>query len=149
MSNCIDRRFEEMLYAYELGMLSDEDERQLELHLYECTHCFESVRQFKDSSWLLRHSAKVREQVESYVEPARTINVTRILLIAAVLLVVAIPVYRIGFAPDETDSVIQQLLLLPDRGAVVFGQTLQRSYGVRIGCPAPPDICLGIALFSP
>jgi len=114
MSSCTDSRFEEMLYAYELGMLSDEDEQQLELHLYECSHCFESARQFKDSSWLLRHSPQVRKQVKTDAEPKNTINITRILLIAALVVVVAIPVYKIGFDTGSSDAV-QELYLVPFR----------------------------------
>ena len=41
MAGCSDERFEKMLYAYELGMLSAEEREAVEMHLLECEHCFE------------------------------------------------------------------------------------------------------------
>lgn len=71
MSRCIDQRFEEMLYAYELGILSDGDRVEMEQHLLECDSCAEAAREFQQISQLLRqdetvrHSARELAQAES------------------------------------------------------------------------------------
>ena len=61
MAGCSDKRFEEMLYAYELGLLEEDEERELEIHLLECGSCFEKVRNMSRASDLLRHSPRIRE----------------------------------------------------------------------------------------
>jgi tetratricopeptide (TPR) repeat protein len=68
MSGCNDKRFEKMLYAYELGMLSEEDCQEFEIHLYECEHCFERVRKFNQAAKQLRHNPRIRESVRGLAE---------------------------------------------------------------------------------
>lgn len=113
MSGCTEKRFGEMLYPYELGMLSKSDELELDLHFYNCVHCFENAKQFKDEAWLLRHSKRVHNQIEQDAKPKSMTSVTRLLLIAAVVIVMAVPVYHIAFY--EKDESIQQIYLVPFR----------------------------------
>ena len=54
MPDCIDKRFEEMLYAYELGMLSDEDRNAVEMHQMQCESCFKRARQFRDAARMIK-----------------------------------------------------------------------------------------------
>lgn len=68
MGGCRDKRFADMLYAYELGMLGEEERRELELHLLDCEQCFEDVREFRAAAGLLKHDAEVRESVRKFVE---------------------------------------------------------------------------------
>lgn len=63
MSGCIDRRFEKMLYAFELGLLKEDELREMEIHLIECNSCFEKARQFENASNLLKFDPDVRESV--------------------------------------------------------------------------------------
>ncbi len=65
MSGCSDKHFEKMLYAYELGMLSDEDRREVELHQMECDHCFHRAKEFREAARLLRHDALIRESIHA------------------------------------------------------------------------------------
>lgn len=64
MDKCKDKRFREMLYAYELGMLLEEERRELELHLLDCESCLQSVMEFKSAAQLLRHDADIRDSIE-------------------------------------------------------------------------------------
>jgi len=63
VSGCTDKRFEEMLYAWELGLLDEPDERELEIHLLECESCFEKVQRMSQATELLRHSERVRSEM--------------------------------------------------------------------------------------
>ena len=63
MAGCSDERFEKMLYAYELGMLSAEEREAVEMHLLECEHCFERAKQFRDAARLLQVDPAVRDAI--------------------------------------------------------------------------------------
>ena len=45
--DCTNKRFADMLHHYELGMLTDEQRREFELHLLECDYCFGRVEKLK------------------------------------------------------------------------------------------------------
>jgi len=64
MADCTEKRFEHMLYAYELGMLSEEQRRELELHLLDCDSCHDKVAQFESTARLLRHDADIRSELD-------------------------------------------------------------------------------------
>jgi len=68
MSGCTDKRFAQMLYAYELGMLSDEEQRELELHLLDCDDCFHNVAEFRRAAGLIRNDPEVRETVDQVTQ---------------------------------------------------------------------------------
>ncbi|MBN1212173.1 MAG: tetratricopeptide repeat protein [candidate division Zixibacteria bacterium] len=61
MSECIDKHFEEKLHHYELGLLSEEERCELELHLLECEHCYNRLARFARAVDLMKHSRKVRD----------------------------------------------------------------------------------------
>ena len=64
MSGCNDKRFENMLHAYELNLLDEKEQFEFEVHLYKCSSCFEKVERFQKTTDLLRHSRKVRDAIE-------------------------------------------------------------------------------------
>ena len=64
MGECTDKRFQQMLHPYELGILPPDQAEAFELHLYECDACVENVRQFKEASLVIRHDLDVREAVK-------------------------------------------------------------------------------------
>lgn len=78
MSSCIDKKIGALLYAYELGMLSEEDIRAVELHIIECSHCREKARSFVSESNIIKENREFQEFVgklaaeepESKSEPA-------------------------------------------------------------------------------
>ena len=63
MSECNDKRFEKMLHAYELGILSDRDRKEFELHIMECEHCLEEVRRFDNTAEHIKFDEHIRDTV--------------------------------------------------------------------------------------
>jgi len=60
MKECSDKRYRDLLHAYELGMLDDDRRRAFEAHLLECDACYEQVRRFQAASRLLNQDWEVR-----------------------------------------------------------------------------------------
>ena len=46
MSECIDKRLGEKLYAWELGILDDAESDEFEIHLIECEYCRARVKKY-------------------------------------------------------------------------------------------------------
>lgn len=63
MSECIDPHLGALLHAYGLNALSEEDFKRFEIHLLECEHCFEQLKNFRQVAPLLRSDREVREMV--------------------------------------------------------------------------------------
>ena len=74
MAGCSDSRFEKMLHAYELGMLTDDERQEFELHIYECDHCFERVRKFRDAAELIKHNPKVESSIREFANEDGTVS---------------------------------------------------------------------------
>ncbi len=64
MSGCGNRRFEELLHAYELGMLTDQERGELEIHLLECSHCFAKVEHLTGAAQIMRRDSDIRTLVK-------------------------------------------------------------------------------------
>ena len=64
MSGCGNRHFEELLHAYELGMLNDRERGELEIHLLECSHCFAKVEHLTDAAQIMRRDSDIRTLVK-------------------------------------------------------------------------------------
>ncbi len=77
MGACTDKRFQHLLYAYEQGMLSDEERRELELHLLDCEHCFKDVQEFREAAELIKHDSDVLRSVREFVEHGPAASVVR------------------------------------------------------------------------
>lgn len=126
MSRCTDPIYHDMLHAWELGMLSDDDRRRFELHLLQCDACAGEAGQFLQPSRLLRNDPDFRPSANevSFDLPAGKVktstvrrNVTRVLLAFAAVLILAVPVYRWMRAPGDESAPVQQLKLVPTRGS--------------------------------
>jgi tetratricopeptide (TPR) repeat protein len=63
MNRCDNNRVREMLAAYELGLLSEDERAEVETHLLECDFCFQDVREFETASSLLSTDGDVRETI--------------------------------------------------------------------------------------
>lgn len=112
-SNCINKRYGEMLHALELGMLSNEDLEKLQIHLMECEYCFSRAKEFLNAAALLRDDADVKsvigELAEKETRPHRFLYRFKNLLwpdrprfilakpitVIVVLLFLSFPVYRV------------------------------------------------------
>ena len=123
MSQCTNTKIGQMLHNYELGLLSDEDKKRFELHLYECDHCAGQVREFNDvTRYLLADEAfkgitsKIAREGEADSKPRKFTTVFRYLVAATLVLAVAFTVYKIGIY-KETPRVTQTIELNPARMA--------------------------------
>ena len=60
MSKCFNRQSSEMLFAYEIGVLDSDRERQFEEHLLECNDCWMELDRFANAAEHLRYSSQIR-----------------------------------------------------------------------------------------
>jgi hypothetical protein len=120
MSRCSKPEFEDMLHAFELGLLKDEDRQRFEEHLLDCESCFERAKEFLPAAILLRHDKSLREgpseATSTSGERTRWFRLTRLVAIAAVLIGVTLPTYWFGFRHEQPSEPAQPLRLLPLRG---------------------------------
>lgn len=105
-----------MIHAFELGLLKEEDRQEFEQHLLKCQSCFEQVKDFLASAQFLRHDPDFKKDAsedieEKIISKKKWFNFTRLLAAAALIVVIAIPIYWFGFlsTPD------QEIVLLPSR----------------------------------
>ncbi|HUV67485.1 MAG TPA: FlgO family outer membrane protein [Sedimentisphaerales bacterium] len=68
MRRCHNKHFERILHAYELGILSDKERAEFEIHQLECEYCFEQARQFRDTALLIQHDPEVRASIQQMDE---------------------------------------------------------------------------------
>jgi len=59
-NECTNRNIGDKLFAYEMGMLSEEESREFEEHLIDCPHCCKLVEEFMETSRLLRTDDDVK-----------------------------------------------------------------------------------------
>jgi tetratricopeptide (TPR) repeat protein len=124
-----------MLYAYELDLLNEADECDLEAHLLECSSCFNRALAFEKAAHLIGHDPGVRESVEQTVgeqSRARRAESRRwklllapgrpfipVSLVALVILVaLVLKPWRLEISPD------QEALAMQDRLTVMYFDNL-------------------------
>ena len=131
MAGCSDKRFENLLYAYELGLLSDEDREAVELHLLECEPCFERVKQFRAAARLIQTDPVIRQAIRhmdgeaaghesnrspDIQKPAKSkpwsIGVKAALAAAAVLLLFILQPWKIEIGPKQEAIASENLLVI-------------------------------------
>jgi len=61
MSSCSDKRYEDMLHAFEMGMLDEQDYDEFRQHLFDCRHCFERARKLELVAEIMRIDEDVRQ----------------------------------------------------------------------------------------
>jgi len=69
VSECHDKKVAELLYAFELGLLSDEERALVEQHIIECDHCFADLQRTAEAARLLKLDAETRRQVRELTRP--------------------------------------------------------------------------------
>ncbi|MDH4156467.1 MAG: tetratricopeptide repeat protein [candidate division Zixibacteria bacterium] len=136
MSSCNDRRFEQKLYAYELGMLSNDERREVELHLLDCDSCNAKVRDFEAAAILLRHDKSVHSELDNLAQfeidaaseaekseqrrkesktRSTSVSWTRVaVVVAALVVLLLVRPWRIEFySRDELVAAENRLMILP------------------------------------
>ena len=121
MSQCIDKDVGQLLHDYELGLLSADDNRRFEMHLYECDHCLNQVREFRDTSRILIGDPDFQKLTSDLAgddrapdSSKRTFPFVKYLMVAVIVLAIAVPLYRLAFFEDMP-PVTQTLELNPAR----------------------------------
>lgn len=130
MSECLDKFLGQMLHNYELGLLSDDDRENFEIHMFECDFCRSQVGELLDSTRILRHDPDAEDTIQHLVQEGDTGDagnrkITRVfpkvLVVAAVVLMLAVPLYWYLLV-DEANEVTQTISFYParsDNGATV------------------------------
>ncbi len=120
MDECRNHQIEKMLYAYELGMLADDDREVVELHILECESCREKVIGLQDASEAIRHSEDLRDHVKQLDESSKKTTSTKsiwsvIIPVAAVILTVLVLLNWPTFFMLDTKVVASEnrLVILP------------------------------------
>ncbi len=121
-----DKWLEQMLHAYELGLLDAEQQEAFELYLLEHDELFENVHGFERVSRLLRNSPKVREAIDQMAaEPdsgsaagRRRGRVWRMLIptsAAAIIILFALILkdWRFELGPSEEARAATNVLAVP------------------------------------
>ncbi len=133
MTNCTDKNLGALLPAYELGALSDEDEKRLEIHLMQCEHCMNEVVAFEPSARVLRNSTKIKEAMARHAKPIQGVGSAKTLIrylwpdaplifkpalyILLVLLMVVPAIVGLRVMTGDTGDVrpVQMIRLIPTR----------------------------------
>ena len=63
MNHCTDKNQGRLLHAYELGLLSEREREQFELHLYECEDCFSRASKLEGAVEALRTSKVIHREI--------------------------------------------------------------------------------------
>jgi len=131
MSDCPDPRLREWLHLYELGLLTEVQQEEFELHLMDCDSCRNEVEQFKSVARHLRHSPQVRDCVDGVVREASPAGAERVaaragrrsrwrsivpmsLAAVAVLVLLVVQPWEIEIRPtSEAVAAENRLVILP------------------------------------
>jgi hypothetical protein len=127
-----------MLYPFELGLLDERESHELEIHLYECEHCFKRVQNFKAAASLLVHDDDVHGELKAATEQdsesadelsygRKQRLLPRYLMAAVLVLAVGIPLYR-----SSTPVHIQSIYLTPMRGTETEVLSIDQGGAVEI-----------------
>lgn len=133
MTDCTNSNIGRMLHDYELGLLNADDRNQFELHLYDCDHCAYQVREFMEASRIIRTDQEARKLVAdaSQTSPKTRKIYLRLLMAAVLVLVVVVPVYKLGMF-DDIGEINQTLELRPTRSGGADVIYLDRGGAARI-----------------
>ncbi len=131
MSKCTDKRIQDMLFAYELGQLSEEERREIGVHIIECTACYEEIKKLRAMSAMLRDDSDARDCINRVVEDhtsrtgarskASSQRTWRIPLlgrvaicIASIALILMLTPWQIQISPSDEATASQDKLLVMD-----------------------------------
>jgi len=72
MSDCIDKILGEKLYAWELGLLSDSENDEFEIHLIECEHCRLKAEKYSAGFSQIKYDQRFREIIKRIEDDSET-----------------------------------------------------------------------------
>lgn len=74
MDKCMDPKIGAFLHAFELGILSQEDNDRFEEHLLKCEFCFNEVKAFNEGTDLLSNDRDIRSLITEYAPEAKQLR---------------------------------------------------------------------------
>jgi len=140
MSNCADRELAQKLYAYELGLLSEDEQRAFEIHLYKCEGCFREYLRFTETAKLLRDDPDVREDVRRLAEEFPPIKQTAVegrrwktlvpaaVLAAAALVILLLKPWKIDIGPTQEATAVESYVAV-----MYFDNVADRTDSLHLG----------------
>jgi tetratricopeptide (TPR) repeat protein len=130
---CQNKKYQEMLAAYEMGMLDEKERAELELHLYECEYCFARVQEFEKAAHHIQHNPAAKENIKGIVESLPEVetgksNVFKFIsgkkrwpsyipasvIVIAVLLFLILKPWRLEFQPQQEAEAAATRLAIVD-----------------------------------
>lgn len=134
MEKCENLEFENMLHAYELGILPDSDRERLELHMMNCESCFDKSVKLKDAAKLIKFDKDIKKSVYEIADDggqrqvlfSKLLNwlwpesprfaLARPLIIITLVAIILYPTYRLAVKTGDEKETVQELYLFPVRG---------------------------------
>lgn len=132
MSECIDKKYEVMLHAYVLGLLSEDDRLEYEMHLLNCRHCSQRAYQALQVSQMLLLDPDIRDHIQRYTSeesdllkkaPAGKFDIKSIckpkvipglIIFVSILIVLILKPWGIEIHPtNEASAYESQLAIMP------------------------------------
>lgn len=128
MNGCGDKRFQNMPWAYQMGLLDDEERRAFELHILECECCRQDLKQFSDVALLIEHDTDVHQTIHRIAERGtasvhhkereqasrrrlRLVSVP-VILVTAVLLILLLKPWQVEFSTTKEAKAIENRLAI-------------------------------------
>jgi len=139
MAECTRKEIAQLLHAYELGFLSNEDRARVEHHLLECDHCFQETVKNAEAIRLMKFDSETRRQIHEVThETAGTARATEhrplwrsalpILVAVGIAFLLVLKDWRIDIRPSESVMADEnRLAILP------FENLVQMPDGSRLG----------------
>ncbi|MBD3232661.1 MAG: hypothetical protein GF315_02945 [candidate division Zixibacteria bacterium] len=133
MAECNDRSFKDLLHAYEMGILSEDERKRVEIHLLKCESCFETVQEGHESAQMMKTEGEFRAVAGEYgkekvagerlwnrlkmylFSPITLPKPHRIATVFVIFLIVAFSVYKFGIDTGSEYRVQQVLKFYPNR----------------------------------
>jgi len=150
---CIDPKIGNMLHAYELDTLNDEELDLFEAHLMQCDYCFENLVSFEKTSDVLKSDSRIMAVVEERLkrdqEPTakesiwRQItfpDITRILRPAFLLVIIILLIYPayLGLVGNRDDiSYLYPIGLSSFRSASIDNHEITADQGIVLSFACP------------
>ncbi|MFC1475831.1 FlgO family outer membrane protein [Candidatus Zixiibacteriota bacterium] len=140
MSSCDNKRIAQMLYAYEIGLLSEKEQQEIELHLYRCESCFREFSRFRSTVDLLIHDSDVRGDIGRLATagaatgPARPPErrwkslVPVILVATAALILLLLKPWKIDIGPTQEATAVESYLAV-----MYFDNLVDETDSLRLG----------------
>ncbi len=126
--NCKNNDLGKKLYAYELGLLSEDELDEFETHLLECSYCYNEVKEFKKASQVILSDEEIKSDLKKSINEIDTEKVVGIskpqerkkwnnwlkvsIVAAAIVIILILNPWKIEFQPSQEAIARENLLAI-------------------------------------